>query len=138
MKRIFKTISLATALIVLCTACSSTSQTNADSAGTRPAAQNASRRDSIDRTVLIETKSVPFNAHFFNPILIGADPQIVLHNGMYYCTTTGGKNLSIIASPTISGMMGAGTTRQKTIFTGGSQNLTQIWAPFLKLHQGFW
>ena len=57
---------------------------------------------------------------------------------MYYHTYTGRTKIILIASPTISGIMGHGKIQEKTLFTGSSRNLTQLWASSLTLYQDHW
>jgi GH43 family beta-xylosidase len=91
-----------------------------------------------DREGSTETKFVPFNTHFYNPIkadfMLG-DPWVIKHDNMYYYC--GGNPISVISSPAISGIMARGLNKKKSI-TVVPPNLTEIWAPELHYYNGYW
>jgi GH43 family beta-xylosidase len=83
--------------------------------------------------------STPFNTLFYNPLKVDymlGDPWVIKQGNMYYYC--GGSPITIIASPTISGIMAQSLHNSKVIFSGGTQNLKEIWAAELHYYQERW
>lgn len=87
-----------------------------------------------------ETPHVPFNAFFYNPIKVDfmlGDPWLICHEGAYYYTESGGTKVSVMRSPTISGLMGQ-KDFMKNVYLGFENNQTQLWASELHFYQDRW
>jgi len=66
--------------------------------------------------------------HFTNPLLSAPDPWIIYWHGAYYYTGTEGSNVSVWASPTITGLA---TAVPVMVWTPSSigPNSSEIWSP---------
>ncbi len=72
---------------------------------------------------------------FTNPIApSGADPFVVLINGVYYYTDTTGNNVSIAESTTLPGI---GTAQMNAVYTPPA-SIGNVWAPEMQQINGTW
>ncbi len=77
---------------------------------------------------------------FANPVYrVGPDPWVIQEGDMYYVTYTTGWNITLIATPKMSGLSSA-AARSRNVWTppSGGRNSQQIWAPELHRIDGTW
>lgn len=80
---------------------------------------------------------VALSQAFINPIRNpGADPSVVVANGKYYMTTSGGTHIAITRSLTLGGLLNGET---KTVRTDNNPTRNQsMWAPEIHQIQNIW
>jgi hypothetical protein len=87
--------------------------------------------------LLVATLCVVSSQAFTNPIRNpGADPSVVVSNGEYYMTISGGTHIAITRSSTLGGLLNGET---KTVWTDNNPTRNQsMWAPEMHQIKNIW
>ena len=73
---------------------------------------------------------------FANPLFRGADPSVVLRNGVYYSVQSTGRGITVYRSDRLTNLVQNGVQVWAAPDTGW--NRTNVWAPELQLIDGRW
>lgn len=86
-----------------------------------------------------QTRSVPFNRYFYNPLLDNAaDPWVVREGEYYYYCRSAPEAIEITRSPTLTGIAAYRQHAASVTRVPALQGQTDIWAPELHYYQGRW